>query len=222
MENWLSNWSSNPTIIVAVIAIIGLIWQGGRWTGRIENGLKSLGERMGAELTRLEARIDTGLKTLQEETRHGLKTLRDEMRHEHAETRRTLDTLLLRVGGGTPSTAGSSPLKLTEFGKKIETMIEPAEWVAVTRERLRPESDGLEPFEIDALCRRHVGSCLDTEWQRRVARTAYELGTDNRAVEEVLRVLLRDALVASASPPPNQPPGPAKQPPVDRAPGTEL
>ena len=195
MENWLSNWSSNPTIIVAVIAIIGLIWQGGRWTGRIENGLKSLGERMGAEHTRLEARIDTGLKTLQ-----------DEMRHEHAETRRTLDTLLLRVGGGTPSTAGSSPLKLTEFGKKIEAMIEPAEWVAVTRKRLRPETDGLEPFEIDALCQRHVGSSLDTEWQGRVARTAYELGTDNRAVEDVLRVLLRDALLASASPAPTQPP----------------
>ena len=216
MENWLSNWSSNPTIIVAVIAIIGLIWQGGRWTGRIENGLKSLGERMGAELTRLEARIDTGLKTLQDETRHGLKTLQDEtrhglktlreeMRHEHAETRRTLDTLLLRVGE-TPSTAGSSPLKLTEFGKKIEAMIEPAEWVRTTTERLRPETKGLEPFEIDALCQRHVGSSLDTEWQRRVARTAYELGTDNRAVEDVLRVLLRDALLASASPPPTQPP----------------
>jgi hypothetical protein len=194
MENWLSNWGSNPTIIVAVIAIIGLIWQGGRWTGRIENGLKSLGERMGAELTRLEARIDTGLKTL-----------RDEMRHEHAETRRTLDTLLLRVGG-TPSTAGSSPLKLTEFGKKIEAMIEPAEWVRATTERLRPETKGLEPFEIDALCQGHVGSSLDTEWHRRVARTAYEAGTDNRAVEDVLRVLLRDALLASASPAPSEPP----------------
>ena len=194
MEDWLSNWSSNPTIIVAVIAIIGLIWQGGRWTGRIENGLKSLGERMGAELTRLDERIDTGLKTL-----------RDEMRHEHAETRRTLDTLLLRVGGGTPSTAGRSPLKLTEFGKKIEARIEPAAWTAATAERLRPETDGLEPFEIDALCQQHVGSSLDTEWQRRVARTAYELGTDNRAVEDVLRVLLRDALLGTTNPPPHQP-----------------
>ena len=194
MEDWLSNWSSNPTIIVAVIAIIGLIWQGGRWTGRIENGLKSLGERMGAELTRLETRIDTGLKTL-----------RDEMRHEHSETRRTLETLLLRVGGGTPSTAGSSPLKLTEFGKKIEATIEPAEWIAATAERLQPETDGLEPFEIDALCQRHVGTRLDTEWQRRVARTAYEFGTDNRAVEDVLRVLLRDALLGAANPAPHRP-----------------
>ena len=216
MEDWLSNWSSNPTIIVAVIAVIGLIWQGGRWTGRIENGLKSLGERMGAELTRLDTRIDSGLesisehmdaqrRTLEERIETGLKTLRDEMRHEHSETRRTLDTLLLRVGGGTPSTAGRSPLKLTEFGKKIEATIEPAAWISATAERLRPETDGLEPFEIDALCQRHVGSSLDTEWQRRVARTAYELGTDNRAVEDVLRVLLRDALLATANPPPHQP-----------------
>ena len=108
MEDWLSNWTSNPTIIVAVIAVIGLIWQGGRWTGRIENGLKSLGERMGAELTRLEERIDQ-----RAEDTPG----RDAPRA--CRTRRTLDTLLLRVGGGTPSTAGSSPLKLTDFGKKI-------------------------------------------------------------------------------------------------------
>ena len=194
MEDWLSNWSSNPTIIVAVIAIIGLIWQGGRWTGRIENGLKALGERMGAEHTRLEARIDTGLKTL-----------REEMRHEHAETRRTLDTLLLRLNA-TPSTAGSSPLQLTEFGKKIEAMIEPGEWVAASREQLRPETEGLEPFEIDALCQRHIETNLDTEWQRRIARTAYEVGTDNQAVVDVLRVLLREALLhqreTASSPPP--------------------
>ena len=194
MEDWLANWSSNPTIIVAVIAIIGLIWQGGRWTGRIENGLKSLGERMSAEHTKLETRIDTGLKTLETRIDTGLKTLGEEMRHEHAETRRTLDTLLLRVNA-TPSTAGSSPLQLTEFGKKIEAMIEPGKWVAASREQLRPETEGLEPFEIDALCQRHIETNLDTEWQRRIARTAYEAGTDNQAVADVLRVLLREALL---------------------------
>ena len=88
-------------------------------------------------------------------------------------------------------------------------MIEPAEWLAASTERLRPEADGLEPFEVDALCQRHVESSLDTEWQRRVARTAYELGIDNRAVEDVLRVLLRDALLANASPPAAEAPTPA-------------
>ncbi len=179
---------------MAVIAVIGLIWQGGRWTGRIENGLKSLGERMDAQRRTLEERIDTGLKTL-----------REEMRQEHSETRRTLDTLLLRIGGGRLSAAGSSPRKLTEFGKKIEASIEPADWVAATAEQLRGETEGLEPFEVDALCERHVRSSLDGEWQRRVARTAYEFGTDNRAVEDVLRVLLREALLATANPPPAEP-----------------
>ena len=84
--------------------------------------------------------------------------------------------------------------------------IEPAEWVVATTDRLQPETVGLEPFEIDALCESHVRSSLDTECQRRVARTAYEFGTDNRAVEDVLRVLLRDALLTIASPLRAQPP----------------
>ena len=63
---------------------------------RIDTGLESLGERMDAQRRTLEERIDD------------LKTLREEMRREHSETRRTLDTLLLRIGGGRPSAAGSS------------------------------------------------------------------------------------------------------------------
>ena len=86
MEDWLTNWSSNPTMILGLIAIITLIWQGGRWTGRIENRLKALGGRFDTSLKAIDGRFDTSLKTL-----------RDEMRHEHGETRRTLDTLLLRV-----------------------------------------------------------------------------------------------------------------------------
>ena len=96
MEDWISNWSSNPTIVVAVIAVIGLIWQGGRWTGRIENGLKSMCERMDAQRRTLEERIDIGLeslgermdaqrRTLEERIDTGLKTLREEMRQEHSE-----------------------------------------------------------------------------------------------------------------------------------------
>ena len=176
MNEWLTNWSTNPTIIIALIAVISLIWQGGRWTGRIEEGLKSLSEQ-----------IDTGLKNL-----------REEMRDQHAETRRALDTLLLRAGG-TPATARSSPLKITEFGRKVEATLEPTKWIAASTEKLRRQADGLEPFEVDALCQHHVETSLDTDWQRRVSRTAYELGIDNRAVEDVLRVLLRDALLAKAT-----------------------
>ena len=49
MWDWLSNWSSNPTSILAAIAVIALIWRVGRWTQRIENGLQTLGERIDAQ-----------------------------------------------------------------------------------------------------------------------------------------------------------------------------
>ncbi len=131
------------------------------------------------------------------------KTLREEVRNQQAETRRTLDTLLLRMGGTERTATGSSPLKLTEFGKRIEAGLVPGEWVVATAERLRPETDGLEPFEIDALCDEYVRNRLDKEWRRRVARAAYEFGSDDRAVGDVLRILLLDALLATPNTPPN-------------------
>ena len=97
MWDWLNNWISNPTSILAAIAVIALIWRVGRWTQRIENGLQTLGERIDAQGT-----------SLQQEINAGLKTLRDEMRHQQAETRRTLDILLLRVGGSAPTSAATA------------------------------------------------------------------------------------------------------------------
>ena len=199
MEDWLTDWISNPTSILAGIAVIALLWQGARWTQRMEagqqalrEGLKDLGDRMDAQRTLLEERIEKESKT------H-----REEVRNQQAETRRTLDTLLLRMGGTERTATGSSPLKLTEFGKRIEAGLIPGEWVVATAGRLRPETDGLEPFEIDALCDEYVRNRLDKEWRRRVARAAYEFGSDDRAVGDVLRILLRDALLATPNTPPN-------------------
>ena len=223
MEDWLTDWISNPTSILAAIAVIAMLWHGARWTQRMEagqqtlrdglkdlrdglkdlrdglkdlrDGLKELGDRMAAQRGLLEERIE-------KESR----TLRDEVRNQQSETRGTLDTLLLRVGGTERTAAGSSPLKLTEFGKRIEAELKPGKWVAATAERLRPETDGLEPFEIDALCDEYVRNRLDKEWRRQVARAAYEFGSDDRAVGDVLRILLRDALLAT----PNTGPNPQK------------
>ena len=158
MWDWLSNWSSNPTSILAAIAVIALIWRVGRWTQRIENGLQTLGERIDAQGTSLGERIDaqgTSLgeridaqgTSLGERIDTGLKTLRDEVRQQESETRRTLDILLLRVAGSAQTAAGNSPLKLTEFGKRIEASLNPAEWIAATAEELRPKTEGLEPLQ---------------------------------------------------------------------------
>ena len=205
MWEWLSNWTSNPTSILAAIAVIALIWQVGRWTQRIENGLQTLGDRIDAQGTALEERVDAQVTALEERIDTGLKTLRDEVRQQQAETRRTLDILLLRVGGVAETATGNSPLKLTELGKRIEASLEPTEWIAATAEQMRPRAAGLEPFEIDALCQEYVRNSLDDEWRHRVLRAVYEFGSDERAVEDVLRILLRDALLTRSETPPNAP-----------------
>ena len=223
MEDWLTDRISNPTSILAAIAVIALLWHGARWTQRMEagqqtfrdglkelgDGLKELGDglkELGDGLKELGDRMDAQRALLEERIEKESRTLRDEVRNQQSETRGTLDTLLLRMGGTERTAAGSSPLKLTEFGKRIEADLKPGKWVAATAERLRPETDGLEPFEIDALCDEYVRNRLDKEWRRQVARAAYEFGSDDRAVGDVLRILLRDALLAT----PNTGPNPQK------------
>ena len=133
MWDWLNNWVSNPTIVLAAIAVAGLFWRIGRWTQHVDAGLQTLGNR-----------IDT--------LRDEIDTFRDEVRQHLVETRRTLDTLLLRVGGSEAIAAGKSPLRLTDRGKRIAASLNMDEWIASTAEKLRARTEGLEPFEIDALC----------------------------------------------------------------------
>ncbi len=54
----------------------------------------------------------------------------------------------------------------------------------------------MEPFEIDEYCDAYVRNKLDDAWQRQVARCAFDFGIDRDGVLSVLRVVLRDALLA--------------------------
>ena len=105
------SWSSDPTSILPMIAVIALIWQVGRSMRRIENASQSLGERMVADHTRSEEQLDARLMTLGERMDSQqmsfedhfdteVKAFRDEVRYQHAETRRMIEAVLLRIGGG--------------------------------------------------------------------------------------------------------------------------
>ena len=149
--------------------MIALIWQVRRWTQRIENGLRTLGERIDAQGTSLGERIETGLKTL-----------RDEVHQQGSETRRTLDILLLQVAGSAQTAAGNSPLKLTVFGKRTEASLDPGEWIAATAEELRPKTEGLEQFEIDARCEQYVRTAFRRGTALRRRLTEWSLSSGQR------------------------------------------
>ena len=91
--------------------------------------------------------------------------------------------------------AGSSPLRLTEFGEEIAASMNAKEWASGLKPELLPEVEGKEPFEVDEFCRDYVQKRLPDEWRRKIAECAYEFGIDKDGVEKVLTVVLREELL---------------------------
>ena len=91
-------------------------------------------------------------------------------------------------------TASNSPARLTEFGETIAESFGAHSWARELAPSLVGKVIALPPFEIDAFCEDYVQGLSETD-QRRVARCAYEIGTDRDNVLVVLRVVLRDELL---------------------------
>lgn len=53
-----------------------------------------------------------------------------------------------------------------------------------------------EPFDVDVFCENYVASDLDAAMRPRVAVTAFDHGMSSDGVAPVLRVVLRDKLLA--------------------------
>ena len=97
------------------------------------------------------------------------------------------------------------PLELTDFGRQIAARLEANEWATTIAKDLEEQLAGLQPFEIDAACAEYLEQQLDAEFSRRIAAVAYDFGISEDGVLDVLRVVLRDALLQRlglAKPPP--------------------
>ena len=108
------------------------------------------------------------------------------------ETREALDTLLKRTE---PAIERSSPVRLSEFGQEISRRIGAEEWSEQTAPMLVPEARGREAFQVDEFCDVYVRHRLGDDWNTRVAKIAFQMGTTRESVLAVLRVVLRDKLV---------------------------
>ena len=91
--------------------------------------------------------------------------------------------------------AGSSPLRLTDFGEKMADFMRAKPWASDLAPSLQAEVAGKRPFEVDEFSRGYVQSRLNDELKERVAACAYEFGVDRDAVLRVLQVVLRDELL---------------------------
>ena len=92
--------------------------------------------------------------------------------------------------------AGKSPVKLTEFGEKISVTISAKDWASSLAPILLPKVVGKTEFDVYEFCGQYIDTELEPDFRRQVAETAYEIATTDDNVLTVLRVELRDALLA--------------------------
>ena len=191
-----ASWFDSPTVLVAIVAIVGIIvtalgsiiavvWMLGNWKGTVETRLGPL-EGFGEWKGKVDERLRSFEDRLQEfkETLDGFKETLDEFRQELF-GRRPLRT--------------KSPATLSDYGEKLAAFMRASEWAARTATLTLPEVVNKLPFEIEEFSRAYVASRLDPEITKRVSACAYEFGIPNLDnVRSVLWVVLRDELIKRA------------------------
>ena len=103
---------------------------------------------------------------------------------------------LVRIEAVRNTTAKSSPLKLTDLGRKVSEQLRATEWARETAAELRSEVESMEAYEISAYSRDYVDNTkLPDEIDARIAECMAEHEIDEHQVLDVLFVELRDALL---------------------------
>ncbi len=93
-------------------------------------------------------------------------------------------------------TVARSPLQLNDHGRKLAADVRADEWAADVAPSLKDRAAILPPYKVDALCGSYIEQCLEIHMRDRVAENAYERGTEQRDVLAVLRIVLRNRLLA--------------------------
>ena len=91
--------------------------------------------------------------------------------------------------------AHSSPIALTDLGRKVSRELDAPGWARRTAPKLVAGIEGQDRYAIQETCFEYVGGKLDADMEARVRSCAYENGLDREQVVRVLAVELRDRLL---------------------------
>ena len=97
------------------------------------------------------------------------------------------------------------PLMLNELGARIAGWMEAGAWSEARAAETAGEARGLPDWKIDELARRVCEERLGTDFERGIAACAYEFGLTQNDIRAVLRVTLRDRLIAGEGREPPKP-----------------
>ena len=163
----------------------------GIWIGKVNTDRSSFKEFMS------EVRQDLN------QNRKDMNQSRQDMnqfRQDMTEIREKLYGILERLPLP-PGVAPGSPIRLTDFGKKVSASLSIGEWAADHAERLRNDASGKREFEIFEMCVEHASGQFDedSKFQRTIREGAYEQSMELGNVKRICAVELRDALLGLGS-----------------------
>ncbi|MCY3599851.1 MAG: hypothetical protein OXN85_07760 [Gemmatimonadetes bacterium] len=115
------------------------------------------------------------------------------------EIRKKIDQIFSRLDRLTPVSAGQSPVRLTDLGKRISQELDASAWAGRLAVPLEKHLAGKDAYEIQVFCFDHVEQVeYSDEEQKTIRRSAYNHGIDTWEVRRVLAIELRDKLLAIA------------------------
>ena len=132
------------------------------------------------------------------------------LRADPRDARKEASGTAARPTGTAPETTKRrpGPLKLTDLGRRVAEHMALEAWAAETSKPFRIDVQSLEPWRVDELARSYItGRDLDgaktermttdiAKLHDRVSETAYTFGLTRTDVTGVMRVVLRDRLLA--------------------------
>ena len=196
----MAQWLETPAIVVAVVAVLTILWKAAHWKGMVDEHRKTMDEHRGTVASFMKE-VGEHRKTMDEHRGTVTSFMQEVGEHRKTvtsfmkEIRDKVDRIFERLPP--VPVAGMSPRRLTDFGEKISASIAAKAWAADLAPKLRSRVEGKAPFEVDRFSHEYVhGDEIGPEWARRVAACAYEFGTDAAGVLDVLQVVLRDELLA--------------------------
>lgn len=166
----MSSWVNYVPWIIAVIAVVGIIWRAAKWTERVDSKLDAHGKDIGS--------------------------LKDTLNSFMGEIRADVRRIFERLPPPNPI-ASTSPIRLTEMGESISEKLG-ADVIAehhapILRERI----SGMSRYEIQEECFKYMDKEFepDEEVNALIMESAYDHGIDRSQVLRVIAIKLRDQLL---------------------------
>ncbi len=191
---------SLATSSAAIVAILLVIFKGGRWVGRIEGDIKKIFgilEGIDRRFRGVDKRLD-GIDAKIDERDRRFTEFSRRTEGDIKELRQDVKVMMTRVLA--LPVGKNSPLHLTDIGERMSKDISGRAWATDVAHALRHKIEGKEPYEIHEFSFQYVKKELepDPDLASKIGRCAYETGYSRDDVLDVMAIELRDALMRLA------------------------